>query len=254
MRIEPYSVDSTIHITKRGVRGMDIVRDPDDRWRYAKSLFILNDTHSDPNWHRETSELSMFERPPQWPEREPLVRILAWTLLSNHMHLLVQEIRKGGTAKLMQRLGGSMSLCYNLKYKEREVSFRARIMLEVVEGDAHLNYLAFYILLKNVLEMYPGGLKAASADFDDAWKWAIRYPFSSLSGITSGKSIRLLMMLTACCRELLAAEIRLRTRRGNCSKYIWSRMAKISKLSCLSRGDTHTAVCKSDFHKAARRN
>ena len=167
---------------------MDIVRDPDDRWRYAKSLFILNDTHSDPNWHRETSELSMFERPPQWPEREPLVRILAWTLLSNHMHLLVQEIRKGGTAKLMQRLGGSMSLCYNLKYKERGSIFQSAYHARVVEGDAHLNYLAFYILLKNVLEMYPGGLKAASADFDDAWKWAIRYPFSSLSGITSVKS------------------------------------------------------------------
>ena len=188
MRIEPYSVDSTIHITKRGVRGMDIVRDLDDRWRYAKSLFILNDTHSDPNWHRETSELLMFERPPQWPEREPLVRILAWTLLSNHMHLLVQEIRKGGTAKLMQRLGGSMSLCYNLKYKERGSIFQSAYHARVVEGDAHLNYLAFYILVKNVLEMYPGGLKAASANFDDAWEWAIRYPFSSLPGIISGES------------------------------------------------------------------
>ena len=81
-----------------------------------------------------------------------------------------------------------MSLCYNLKYKERGSIFQSAYHARVVEGDAHLNYLAFYILLKNVLEMYPGGLKAASADFDDAWKWAIRYPFSSLSGITSGKS------------------------------------------------------------------
>ncbi len=35
--------------------------------------------------------------------------------------------------------------------------------------------------------MYPGGLKAALASFDDAWEWAVRYPFSSLPGVISGK-------------------------------------------------------------------
>lgn len=166
---------------------MDIVRDADDSWRYARSLFLLNDTHSDPNWHREAAEVDIFERPAHWPEQEPLVRILAWTLLSNHFHLLLQEIREGGTAKFMQRLGGSMSLCYNLKYKERGSIFQSAYHARVVERDTHLNYLAFYILIKNVLEIYPGGLRAALAHFDDAWEWAIRYPFSSLPGIISGE-------------------------------------------------------------------
>jgi len=168
---------------------MDIVRDLDDRWRFARSLFLLNDTHTDPNWHRETAELQMFERPSHWPEREPLVRILAWTLLSNHLHLLFQEIREGGTAKFMQRIGGSMSMCFNLKYKEKGSIFQSAYHGRLVERDAHLNYLAFYILVKNVLEMYPGGLKAALANFDDAWEWAVRYPFSNLSDIVSGSSV-----------------------------------------------------------------
>lgn len=187
MRIEPYAIDSIIHVTKRGVRGMDIVRDSDDRWRYVRSLLLLNDTYMDPNWHREAARIGIFERPTHWPEREPLVRILAWTLLSNHFHLLLQEIREGGTAKFMQRLGGSMSLCFNLKYKEKGSIFQSAYHGRVIESDAHLSYLAFYILIKNVLEMYPGGLRAALANFDDAWEWATRYPFSSLSGIISGK-------------------------------------------------------------------
>jgi hypothetical protein len=168
---------------------MDIVRDTDDRWRFAKSLFILKDTHTDPNWHRETAELPMFERPSHWPEREPLVRILGWTLLSNHFHLLLQEIREGGTAKFMQRIGGSMSMCSNLKYREKGSIFQGSYHGRAVERDAHLNYLAFYILVKNVLEMYPGGLEAAVANFDNAWEWAIHYPFSNLSDIISGTSI-----------------------------------------------------------------
>lgn len=166
---------------------MDIVRNTDDRRRFVKSLFLLNDTHTDPNWHRESAKLSAFERPPHWPEREPLVRILAWTPLSNHFHMLLQEIREGGTAKFMQRLGGSMYMCFNLKYKEKGSIFQSAYHGRAVDNDAHLNYLAFYILIKNVLEMYPGGLKAASANFDDAWEWAIQYPFSSLPGIISGK-------------------------------------------------------------------
>lgn len=186
MRVEPYSIDSIVHVTKRGARGMNIVRDDDDRMRFVKSLFLLNDTHSDPYWHRETSDLSLFERPEHWPEREPLVHILAWTLLSNHFHLLLQEIRKDGTTKFMQRLGGSMSMCSNLKYKEKGSLFQSAYHARVVEGDAHMNYLAFYILVKNVLEMYPGGLIAAATHFDDAWEWAKKYPFSSFSGFISG--------------------------------------------------------------------
>lgn len=187
MRVEPYSIDSIVHITKRGTRGMDIVCDIEDRRRFVRSLFLLNDTHSDPNWHRETAGIPLFERPTHWPEREPIVRILAWTLLSNHFHVLAQEIREGGAAKLMQRLGGSMSLCYNLKYEGKGSIFQSAYHCRVVDNDAHFNYLAFYILIKNVLEMYPGGLKIALTHFNDAWEWATQYPFSSFQGIISGK-------------------------------------------------------------------
>lgn len=187
MRVEPYSIDSIVHITKRGTRGMDIVRNLDDRKRFTKSLFLLNEVHSDAYWHREVANLSAFERPSHWPEREPLVRILAWTLLSNHFHLLLQEIREGGAAKFMQRLGGSMSMCFNLKYKEKGSIFQSAYHGRIVESGEHLNYLAFYILVKNVLEMYPGGLKAALTHFDDAWEWSTKYPFSSLTDITSGE-------------------------------------------------------------------
>lgn len=87
----------------------------------------------------------------------------------------------------MQRLGGSMSMCFNLKYEEKGSIFQSAYHGRTVDSDTHLNYLAFYILIKNVLEMYPGGLKAASANFNDAWKWATKYSFSSLPGIISGK-------------------------------------------------------------------
>lgn len=186
MRIDPFSVGSVVHLTKRGVRGMDIVRDANDRNRFVRSLYLLNDTHVDSNWHRETVGLPLFERPETWPEREPLVHILAWTLLSNHFHLLIQEIRDGGTAKFMQRFSGSLSLCFNLKYKEKGSIFQSAYHARAVNETPHLNYLTFYILIKNVLEMYPGGLSSALINFDDAWNWATHYQFSSFKDHISG--------------------------------------------------------------------
>jgi len=66
MRVEPYSIDSIVHITKRGARGMNIVCDLDDRWRFAKSLFLLNDSHTDPNLHRDMGKLPLYVRPAHW--------------------------------------------------------------------------------------------------------------------------------------------------------------------------------------------
>ena len=180
MRVEPYGVGSILHATKRGTRGMDIVRDTPDWNRFPKLLFYLNDTFFDTNWQQTVALLNPFERPADWPAREPLARILAWTLLPNHFHLLLEEIREGGISKLMQRVCGSMSAYSNAKYHERGSIFQGAYRSRTVSEDSHLRYLTFYIQVKNVLEMYPGGLKRALDRFDEAWEWAMHYKFSSL--------------------------------------------------------------------------
>jgi len=188
MRIEPFGVGSVLHVTNKGVRGANIVCDDDDRARFARSLYYLNDTHTDPYWHRAVADIPPFSRPTDWPERSQIVRILGWTLLSNHFHLLLQEIIEGGIAKFMQRFGGSLSTCFNAKYHERGSLFQGSYRARLVSQDEHRQYVIFYVLVKNVLEMYPGGLSNAYVDFDRAWKWAGQYPHSSLLACVSGKS------------------------------------------------------------------
>src|SRR3990167_7191672 len=186
MRVEPFGVDSIVHVIKRGAHGGNIVSDNDDHARFARSLFYLNDTYTDSYWHRTVAHLPPFEWPGDWPEREPLVRILGWTLLSNHFHLLLQEIREGGVAKFMQRLCGSMSTCFNAKYQEQGSLFQGPYRARLVSSDEQLRYLVFYILVKNVLDARRGGVRAALSDFNDAWDWAKQYPHSSLRDCISG--------------------------------------------------------------------
>ena len=79
-----------------------------------------------------------------------------------------------------------MSLCFNLKYSEKGSLFQSAYHAREVSETSYMNYLVFYILVKNVLEMYPGGLNAALNNFDDAWKWASQYRFSSFRDHISG--------------------------------------------------------------------
>ncbi len=185
MRVEPYGIGSIMHVTKRGVRGMDITRDASDQRRFQKLLFYMNDTFHDDNWKKSVEGHDDFFRPEWWPEPEPLVHILAWTLMPNHVHLLIEEIREDGTTKFLQRVFGSMTAHFNAKYDERGSLFQGAYRSRTVSEDAHLRYLAFYIQVKNVLELYPGGLKRSSEQFDDAWNWATTYEFSSLPAFLS---------------------------------------------------------------------
>src|SRR3989344_1803889 len=81
----------------------------------------------------------------------------------------------------MQRLCGSMSMAFNTKYSEKGSLFQGSYKSRTVDTDEYFSYLAFYIQVKNVLELYPGGLTGAMRNFDDAWQWASQYPFSSFS-------------------------------------------------------------------------
>lgn len=180
MRVEPHHIGSVMHVMKRGARGLPIVRDNIDRENFLKGLFYLNDKHQDQNWRHSLQQVIFPERPSFWPERKPLVDIWAWTLMPNHFHLIIHENQEGGIAKFMQRLCGSMSAYANARYGEKGSLFQGSYRGRVVEDDADLRLLASYVMVKNTLELYPGGLEVAKNSFEKAWQWGLRYPFSSM--------------------------------------------------------------------------
>lgn len=186
--MEPFDIGSVVHIVKRGARGMEISRDDADKWRFVRNLYILNDLYQPSERHRERNNDALFSRPAHWPKRKPLVSILAWTLMPNHFHLLLCEQSKGGVPKFMQRLGSSMTRHYNEKYQERGSLFQGAYKSRTVSSDEYLQYVLSYIIVKNVFELYPGGLRRAVKNFDQAWQWATSYPFSSFQTTAFFKS------------------------------------------------------------------
>ncbi|MBI5003519.1 transposase [Candidatus Kaiserbacteria bacterium] len=188
MRKEPYGVDSFVHVMKRGARGLPVTSDLADCWRFARLLYHMNDEYKSDTWERDTFGMGIFERPSSWPERRPLVKVLAWVLMPNHFHLVLKEINEGGVSKYMQKIGNSMTAHFNLKYEEKGSIFQGAFKSRTLDDDFYLKHVAPYVMVKNVFELYPGGYDLAVSEFDNAWKWAVEeYPFSSLADYAIGR-------------------------------------------------------------------
>jgi hypothetical protein len=197
MRVEPFGLGSVVHVMKRGARGMDIVKDDADRWRFVRILYLLNDEYQDTARSstserksdlRSEKEGGIFARPDSWPKRKPLVSILSWVLMPNHFHLLLCETQEGGVSKFMQRLCGSMTTAFNEKYAEKGSIFQGSYKSRTISTDKYLHHVIPYISVKNVFELYPGGLGRALKEFDKAWEWAEKYPFSSFQTNLLGRN------------------------------------------------------------------
>lgn len=163
------------------------MRDNLDCLRFVKLLYYLNDEYRSDFWEEDLGKRKMFERPKHWPPRKPLVHILAWTLMPNHFHLVLQEIQDDGISHFMQSLCGSMSRHFNEKYDETGSIFQGSYRSRTIDTDRYLRRAISYVLVKNVFELYPAGYARAVKEFDSAWEWGAKeYKFSGLGEVVRG--------------------------------------------------------------------
>jgi len=189
MQREKITIDSFVHVYNRGNRKQLIVRDQKDKQHFLEMLYYFNDEFIAINPFRSLlkSNLNRFDWPLDWPKRKPLVKIITFSLLENHFHLFLKEIQEGGITKFMRRLGTGMANYFNTKYQEVGSLFQGSYKMKIVDEETYFKYLSVYIQVKNVFEMYPGGLRMAIKDFDKAYEWAIKYPYASLVDYVSEK-------------------------------------------------------------------
>lgn len=197
MRKDPFAVGNYIHVYNRGNRKQEIVRKPRDWWHFLEILFYLNDEYIPPTPFESIRRLRASKKleesvgvkplqtgfiwPDVWPERKPLVKILAFTLMKNHYHLLLKEIKAGGVSKFMQRLGNGMTNYFNERYGEVGSLCQGSYKARLVNEEMYLKDLSVYIQVKNPFERYPGGFNKAIREFDKAYEWVIADPYNSLA-------------------------------------------------------------------------
>jgi len=150
--------DEYYHLFSRGVEKRKIFLDKKDYDRFLALLYILNqeDHFHVSNFlnkgHKNILDLYKQER------GQPLVSILAYSLMPNHFHLVVQEIIEGGISTFMMKLLTACSMYFNTKYERSGSLFVHPFRSEHIGDDAYFRYLFAYVHL-NCIELFEKGWK-----------------------------------------------------------------------------------------------
>ena len=189
---EQILIEDLGHIYNRGSRKMPIIYDEADKWRFLKSLYYLNDEYAPTNiFQRLKSEIELgkcrnFERPKDWPDSRPLVKILSYCLMPNHFHLLLKQITENGISRFMARFSDSFTKHINTKHDMSGRLFQSSYQSRLAKNEKMIWHTDVYIQVFNPFELYPGGSDKATKEFDKAFEFVLEYPFCSL-GESFGK-------------------------------------------------------------------
>ncbi len=110
--------DALYHVLSRGNNGQAIVVDDRDRDKFLEVLGRM---------------CSRFD-----------VAILAYVLMDNHYHLLMQT-KRANLSKSMQWLGSTYTRYFNLRHRQSGHLFQGRFKSFLIENDAYLLRVSYYI-------------------------------------------------------------------------------------------------------------
>jgi len=137
---------------------LKIFLDKKDYDRFLALLYILNqEDHFHVSNFLNKGQKNILDLYKQ--ERgQPLVSILAYSLMPNHFHLVVQEIIEGGISTFMMKLLTACSMYFNTKYERSGSLFVHPFRSEHIGDDAYFRYLFAYVHL-NCIELFEKGWK-----------------------------------------------------------------------------------------------
>lgn len=138
------------HLYTRGVGKKNIFLDDRD---FARFLFgILHFQYAE-DFHNISDDITRFlntgtfasprKKLPQ--ESARMTELVAFTLMPNHIHLIVQELKEGGIAMLMQRSLGGYAKYFNAKYTSSGHLFQGAYNAVHIEDNEQILYVSAYV-------------------------------------------------------------------------------------------------------------
>ena len=141
--------DEYLHIYNRGALKQPIFFNDRDRKRFLFLILFFQSSTELKNIDR------MFKEFIQNPEtyiqnqvdklEDRYVELVAFCLMPNHFHLLIHELKEGGTAKYMQRVQNAYTKYINTKYQKSGHLLQGPYKAVRVEDNEQLLYLSSYI-------------------------------------------------------------------------------------------------------------
>lgn len=168
------------HVYNRGVDKRTIFQDGYDLQHFLLGLTLFNNTRRIYSIRNELNNID-YSSPTavilrrmkrEQSEDEKIVNIIAYHLLGNHFHILLQPTVDGGLGKFMQRLSGGYTGFFNRKYERSGVLLQGKYKYAHIQTDEYLNYLFAYINFNHIVHDFdfsfsiPPSLKKITSSLD----------------------------------------------------------------------------------------
>lgn len=167
------------HIFNRGVEKRIIFNHGGDYARFLNDLYEFNDENSALNIYYRFPPIS-YDVKPRKDDRKPIVSILAFCLMPNHFHLLIQETKRGNIAKFMQKLGTGYTMYFNKKYDRVGSLFQGSYKIVPITHERHFLYIPHYIHCNPLELKFKKWKEKEIYNYKDAINFLENYQWSSL--------------------------------------------------------------------------
>jgi len=156
------------HVFNRGIASQPTFFDQRDYQRLMEVIPFYKNNRP-PFKYSKYLSLTLEERALLWEQlvkaKDFLVEIVAYSLMPNHFHFLLKQLKENGIRKFIANTINSYTKYFNTKRKRSGPLFQGRFKAVRVENDEQLLYLSRYIhlqpytsyLVRNLkhLENYP---------------------------------------------------------------------------------------------------
>ena len=171
------------HVYNRGVDKRNIFLDDFNYIRFLESLRDFNDVEIVGSLYlksiREKRFRSKAPKKASEKQKRPLVRILCYCLMTNHFHLLLEQLEERGITEFMHRLGTGYTNFFNLKYERTGRLFEGPFQAVLIEQDNQLNHILRYIHLNPLDILEPGWRENGIKDLERVEKFLENYRWSN---------------------------------------------------------------------------
>lgn len=149
MNREKFADGEMYHIFNRGVDKRNIFSDQKDVDRFFQCMIVFNSVKPIGSLY-EQSFLLEKEKP------KPLVKFIAYNLLPNHFHFILEQVVEGGISEFMKRLLGGYSWYFNKKNKRSGSLFQGTFKSKHLDSNEYLLYVSVYVNLNDKIQTLGG--------------------------------------------------------------------------------------------------
>lgn len=138
------------HIYNRGVDKRKIFSTQKDLDRFFESMSAFNCIEPVGSLYEQSFQKDKIKK--------PLVKFIAYNLLSNHFHFILEQVAEGGISEFMKRLLGGYTWYFNKKHKRSGSLFQGTFKSKYIDSDGYLLHSSVYVNLNDKIPL--GGLTA----------------------------------------------------------------------------------------------